>query len=77
MNSDNILGKRVEIRHDNDTISIYQSLSDVFVKENDTTVKLEEYSNKKCELCCNHIQNYKIQMFDPRTFLFLVQVVSP
>lgn len=33
---DNILGKKIEIRHDNDTISIYQSLSEVFVKENDT-----------------------------------------
>lgn len=33
---DNILGKKVEIRHDNDTISIYQSLSEIFVKENDT-----------------------------------------
>lgn len=33
---DNILGKVVEIRHDNDTISIYQSLSEILVKENDT-----------------------------------------
>ena len=32
---DNILGKTIEIRHDNETISIYQSLSEVFVKEND------------------------------------------
>lgn len=31
----NILGKTIEIRHDNDTISIYQSLSEIFVKEND------------------------------------------
>lgn len=32
---DNILGKVVQVRHDNDTISIYESLSEVFVKEND------------------------------------------
>ena len=32
---DNILGKTVEIRHDNDTISIYQSLSEIYVNEND------------------------------------------
>lgn len=33
---DNILGNIVEIRHDNDTISVYQSLSNITVKENDT-----------------------------------------
>jgi len=33
---DNILGNVVEIRHNNELISIYQSLSDVKVKENDT-----------------------------------------
>lgn len=31
---DNILGNIVEIRHDNDTISVYQSLSDIKVTEN-------------------------------------------
>ena len=33
---DNILGKIIQIRHTNDIISIYQSLSDIKVKENDT-----------------------------------------
>lgn len=33
---DNILGTTIEIRHDNDTISLYQSLSDVKVTENQT-----------------------------------------
>lgn len=32
---DNLLGKIVEIRHTNDMISIYQSLSEINVKEND------------------------------------------
>lgn len=32
--TDNILGNVVEIRHDNDMISVYQSLSDVNVTEN-------------------------------------------
>ena len=32
---DNLLGKIVEIRHDNNTISIYESLSEIYVKEND------------------------------------------
>jgi stage II sporulation protein Q len=33
---DNLLGKIVEIKHTNDVISVYQSLSTVNVKENDT-----------------------------------------
>ena len=32
---DNLLGITVEIRHSNDLISVYQSLSDVIVKEGD------------------------------------------
>lgn len=32
---DNILGKCIEIRHDNDMVSVYQSLSEILVKEND------------------------------------------
>ena len=32
--NDNILGNVVEVRHDNDMISVYQSLSDVKVTEN-------------------------------------------
>lgn len=32
---DNLLGKIVEIKHSNDVISVYQSLSEVTVKEND------------------------------------------
>ena len=32
---DDILGNIVEVRHDNDIISVYQSLSEVSVKEND------------------------------------------
>lgn len=32
---DNTLGKIVEVRHSNDMISVYQSLSEVTVKEND------------------------------------------
>lgn len=32
--NDNILGNVVEVRHDNDMISVYQSLSDVTVTEN-------------------------------------------
>lgn len=34
--NNNILGTIIEIRHDNDTISIYQSVSDVKVTENQT-----------------------------------------
>ena len=33
---DNLLGKVIQIRHSNDMISIYQSLSEIVVKENDT-----------------------------------------
>ena len=36
---DQLLGKIVEIRHSNDIISIYQSLSDVTVKEKDTVTQ--------------------------------------
>ena len=36
---DNILGTTVMIRHSNDLISVYQSLSDVIVKENDEVVQ--------------------------------------
>lgn len=36
---DNILGKTIEIRHSNDLISVYQSLSDVFVKEGDDVIQ--------------------------------------
>ena len=32
---DNTLGKIVEVRHSNDIVSVYQSLSEVVVKEND------------------------------------------
>ena len=35
VNKDDLLGNIVEITHDNDIISIYQSLSEVNVKEND------------------------------------------
>lgn len=38
--SDNeILGKTIEVRHSNDIISVYQSLSEVNVKEGDTVVQ--------------------------------------
>lgn len=33
---DNLLGKIIEIKHDNNTISTYQSLSEVSVNKNDT-----------------------------------------
>lgn len=33
---DNILGKTVQVRHNNEMISVYQSLSEVVVKENQT-----------------------------------------
>lgn len=36
---DNILGTTVEIRHKNDLISIYQSLNEIIVKENDTVLQ--------------------------------------
>ncbi len=36
ISEDDFLGKSIQIRHTNDIISIYQSLSDVKVKENDT-----------------------------------------
>ena len=45
---DNILGKTIEIRHDNDTISVYESLSEVYFKENDT-VKQGEVIGKSGE----------------------------
>lgn len=35
---DNILGKTVEIKHSNDLISVYQSLSEVSVKEGDEII---------------------------------------
>ena len=38
--SDNeILGKTIKIRHNNELISTYQSLSDISVKENDTILR--------------------------------------
>jgi len=35
---DNILGKVVEVRHNNELISVYQSLSDITVKEGDKLI---------------------------------------
>ena len=37
--NDNILGTTIEIRHSNDLISVYQSLSDVMVKEGDQLIQ--------------------------------------
>jgi stage II sporulation protein Q len=39
VNEDNLLGKIVEIRHSNEMISIYQSLSEVIVKKGDSIVQ--------------------------------------
>lgn len=36
---DKVLGKTVEIKHSDDVISVYQSLSDITVKENDTVTQ--------------------------------------
>ena len=36
---DNILGTTIEIRHSNDLISVYQSLSDVVIKEGDEIIQ--------------------------------------
>lgn len=36
---DNILGTTIEIRHKNDLISVYQSLTEITVKENDTVLQ--------------------------------------
>ena len=46
-----ILGTTVEIRHSNDLISIYQSLSEVTVKENDTVLQGQIIAKSgKCNL---------------------------
>lgn len=42
---DNILGTVVEIKHSDDVISVYQSLSDVVVKENDTVTQGQIIAN--------------------------------
>jgi stage II sporulation protein Q len=39
VNEDNLLGKIVEIRHTNEMISVYQSLSDITIKKGDTVVQ--------------------------------------
>jgi stage II sporulation protein Q len=39
VNEDNILGKIVEIRHSNDLISVYQSLSEMSVKQGDAVTQ--------------------------------------
>lgn len=36
---DDIVGKTVKIKHNNDMISVYQSVNDIKVKENDTVTK--------------------------------------
>lgn len=37
--NDNILGTTIEIRHTNDLISVYQSVQEITVKENDTVLQ--------------------------------------
>ena len=36
---DDIVGKTIKIKHNNDMISVYQSVNDISVKENDTVTK--------------------------------------
>lgn len=39
VNEDNMLGKTIEIRHSNELISVYQSLSEVIIKKGDTVTQ--------------------------------------
>lgn len=39
VNEDNMLGKTIEIRHSNELISVYQSLSNVLIKKGDTVTQ--------------------------------------
>ena len=75
VNEDNLLGKIVEIRHSNDLISVYQSLSEITVKKGDTVTQGQLIgksgtSNIAIELK-DHLHFeilYKGKVVDPETF---------
>ena len=72
---DNLLGKIVEIRHNNNFISVYQSLSEVVVKKGDVVKQGQilgksGFSNIAKELK-NHLHFeilFKGRVVDPETF---------
>ena len=67
--SDNaILGKTIKIRHNNDLVSTYQSLSDAGVKENDTVLRGQVIGKSgTCNLYKNDY-NLHFEIYDDDTF---------
>jgi stage II sporulation protein Q len=75
VNEDNLLGKIVEIRHTNDLISSYQSLSEINVKKGDTVTKGQLIGKSgTCNITSSlndhlHFEiMYKGKVVDPETF---------
>lgn len=75
VNEDDLLGKIVEIRHTNDLISVYQSLSEISVKKGDTVTQGQVIGKSgTCNLSLDlkdhlHFEIlYKGQVADPETF---------
>lgn len=75
VNEDTLLGKIIEIRHTNNLISSYQSLSEITVKKGDTVTQGQIIGKSgTCNLALNlkdhlHLEiTYKGKMADPETF---------
>ncbi len=70
-----LLGKSVKIRHDNDIISVYQSLSEVSVKENDTVTQGQTIGKSGTSTLDQNLGNhlhfelyYQGQVVDPENY---------
>ena len=75
VNEDNLLGKIVEIRHNNDLISVYQSLSEIIVKKGDNVTQGQIIGKSgTCNIAKklkDHLHFeilYKGKVVDPETF---------
>ncbi len=72
---DNLLGKIIEVRHNNNLISIYQSLSETIVKKGDVIKKGQIIGKSGISNIVKELKNhlhfeilYKGQVVDPETF---------
>lgn len=72
VNEDKFLGKIVEIRHSNELISVYQSLSEVTVKQGDTVVQGQAIGKSGA---CNIAANLKDHLHFE--ILFSGKVIDP
>jgi stage II sporulation protein Q len=75
VNEDNLLGKMVEVRHNNDLISVYQSLSEISVKQGDIVTQGQIIGKSGTCNISPDLQDhlhfeilYKGKVADPETF---------